>query len=370
MNIVLEFKSSRFLMFDKSLGPSFAKVYYQRYISDPTSLSSLYADNAVFSHGDVQQGMAGSNTLGNDSHGITKITEQLEMIKRKQKKSKVAILHIDMMPTGISSVTILVGGYFLYESGPTRFVQNFILKHTGIENNFIIVNDCLRQYEASSENSLFSQDKNLAFQAEGSSKASDRSVHAAHDESTEEQLNASSDKIEADEKADAYKKMHDSWCDEIEREEEELQQQKRDIVEPFEASCSISAPVKETDTEADKVEELSQPKVFSYAAAAAKKASAGGEAPKILDSARMNVTKQASVPTSSDAAKSIPSKETAKQATKGKGMINSRPNSEASKNSSDKLKTERSGPRRPSRRQGSDDKPGSKPSDDTSVKKI
>ena len=352
-------------MFDKSLGPSFAKVYYQRYISDPTSLSSLYADNAVFSHSDVQQGLAGSGAFNKDTHGIVKINEQLEMIKRKQEKCKVAILHIDMMPTGISSVSILVGGYFLFESGPSRFVQNFILKHTGIDNNFIIVNDCLRVYEKNSENSLFSLEKGTSFVSETKKKSEASEFTPAIPANDEKERTEENQQSHEEQRKDKYETLHDSWCDEIEREEEELQQQKQDQVEALEtetaevslAPSASDEPSKKDVVASEEKEEVSvEPKVFSYAAAAAKKAAAGNDASKTFEVTKLGVTKGQPQSGQTDISKKGPVKELPKPPSKGKSPFGSKQTSDASKASNDKIKSERNGSRRVPRRQNSDEK--------------
>mmetsp|Transcript_40085 Transcript_40085/g.63385 ORF Transcript_40085/g.63385 Transcript_40085/m.63385 type:complete len:334 (-) Transcript_40085:92-1093(-) len=263
-------------MFDKSIGPSFAKVYYHKYITDPTSLSVLYAENAVFSHSEVQKGMAGSSESIRDIYGISEITAELEAINSKRTKTKVTLMHIDSMPTGKDALTVLVGGYFLRESGPVRFVQNFVLQGCQTNNNFVVVNDCLRIYEKKGPQlfDAFSNDVTVAAQGKD---AIDLTKSTTGDQGTSTAQQASNG---AKTKPHAN---HESWCDEIEREEEEIRQQQKkdqsnfDILDKTMASVNITESA--TDAERFAAAEEStgtEGKVFSYAAAA-KRAPPAGE---------------------------------------------------------------------------------------------
>ncbi|KNH08185.1 hypothetical protein XU18_0592 [Perkinsela sp. CCAP 1560/4] len=272
-------------MFDKSIGPSFAKVYYQRYISDPVSLSTLYSENAVLSHGNVQNGLAGASAHPRDCYGISQISEELEAIKDKRPKTKIAIVHIDSMPTGNAAVTILVGGYILQESGPSRFVQNFILQGSEDNNNYVVVNDCLRIHERDTENIFNSRDQKTLAGAESCVKGQSEVPVKPKSSVTPVDKAVKSEKEAVHQVPVAAPRnsheIHDSWCDEIEREEEEIrQQQKKDQadLETLDKVMSITS-IAEQDKDIEQAQSTEASatgaKVFSYAAAAKRAPSSG-----------------------------------------------------------------------------------------------
>eukprot|EP00009_Paramoeba_aestuarina_P016541 CAMPEP_0201532492 /NCGR_PEP_ID=MMETSP0161_2-20130828/50524_1 /ASSEMBLY_ACC=CAM_ASM_000251 /TAXON_ID=180227 /ORGANISM="Neoparamoeba aestuarina, Strain SoJaBio B1-5/56/2" /LENGTH=152 /DNA_ID=CAMNT_0047935937 /DNA_START=47 /DNA_END=505 /DNA_ORIENTATION=- len=123
-------------MITRSIGTKFAREYYRRYLVDPASLSSLYAESAVLCH------TSAGERQGGDVLGTTTIT-RIEDLRHEQHWKKVVILHVDTMPCGASSVTILIGGYLVGSTETMCFVHNVILKHSGVANNYFIENDSM-----------------------------------------------------------------------------------------------------------------------------------------------------------------------------------------------------------------------------------
>ena len=89
----------------------------------------------------------GDGGQGQYAMGVERVREQLAAIKEAtESRMKVQIVHLDTLPSGAQSVSILVGGYFLMPHCACRFVHSFTLHPTTNNLHYLLVSDCLRLY--------------------------------------------------------------------------------------------------------------------------------------------------------------------------------------------------------------------------------